>query len=637
MSKRHTFLFALLSFVTVFALSSGRAHAAKIFDGETHSPSGHRTICDAGTPVDFSAYPSDISIDLATGLMSYNINVTWASCNGTQTRAYAIYSIGAEVCPLSGTYGATTGGGWVTDCVKYVGNPPYQGDGNGLTCSAGLFGLPGTDDRCVTQGFSGVRKTDNQPTSANSAVIPMTYQIPNWNQASDTGSWTISNAMCQFYKTGNRFGTITDNSRCMDVTMKVSWKQQVTYPQITCGTASTAPARLEEGQNFNLGTSFTLGGGAGQTDNTTYSISISVPSIGINNQSAASNVSIPWSGGAGSGIINNLSIATAGIYPVTYTVDVVGATNTPQTCNGLIKVVRVPYLSVYGADIKAGGAFIGGNCAQTADIKANTNVGLGGSGVEFAATALGTITGFNSARLRGAVPTAPKGLTFANAGPLAGQFGGQNCVEDYFADGAAITPDTSTVINLNTLTSGSYKYRNTNTITLSGQVTGNNRVSLYIDGDLRITSNATLANTSWATVDDIPSLRVYVKGDIYIESDVTQIDGLYVSQPTGANGGTIITCVTPGADTAVATNQLADDCKNQLRINGAFIAQKVRFLRAVNSLKDAGINERTAAGSLGAEVFNLTPDIYIAAPQPAPGSETDQTRYDSFTGLPPIL
>lgn len=637
MSKRQTLLAALLSFVAVFAISTGRAHAAKIYDGETHSPVGHRTICDAGTPVDFSAYPSNVSLDVATGLMTYNINVTWASCNGTQTRAYAIYSIGAEVCPLSGTYGATTGGGWVTDCVKYVGNPPYQGDGNGLTCSAGLFGVPGTNDQCVTPGFPGVRRSENQPSSSNSAVIPMSYQIPNWNTVSETGSWTISNAMCQFYKTGNRFRTITDNSRCMDVKMKVSWKEKVVYPQITCGSASTSPARVEEGQPFNLGASFTLGGGAGQAGNTTYSISISVPSIGINDQSAVSGAAIPWSGGAGSGSINNLSIATAGTYPVSYTVDVAGATNTPQTCSGVIKVIRVPYLSVYGADIKAGGAFIGGNCSQAADIKAYTNAGYGGSGVEFAATALGSVTNFNSARLRSATPTAPKGLTFANTGVLSGQFGGQNCVQDYFADGDTITPDTSTVVNLNSLTSGSYKYKNTNTITLSGQVTSNNRISLYIEGNLRIVSNTTLANTSWSTVDDIPSLRVYVKGNIYIESDVTQIDGVYVAQPAGAGSGIITTCVVPGTDTPVAVSNLADNCKDQLRINGAFIAQKVRFLRAANSLKDAGINEKTAAGSKAGEVFNYTPDILIAAPQPTPGSQTDQTKYDSFTGLPPIL
>lgn len=637
MSKWQKFSIALLSSIAIFALSSGRAEAAKIFNGETHSPTAHRTICNAGTPVDFSAYPSNVTINLTTGVMSYNINVIWASCNGTPTRAYAVYSLGQEVCPISGTYGASDAeGGRVTDCVKYVGNPPYVGPGNGLTCSAGIFGLPGTNAQCVTQNFSGVRRNENQPSSSNSAVIPMQTVIPNWGTAADTGSYSIGNSMCQFYKTGTNFNAISTD-RCIDVSMTVSWKQQVVLPQISCGSTSTNPVRVEEGQPFDLTASFNLGGGAGQSGNTTYSIAVSVPSIGINNQAAASNVAIPWSGGSGSGTVSNISIANAGQYPVSYSVDVAGATNTPQTCSGIIRVVRVPYLSVYGADVKVGGAFLGGNCSQTADIKTYTNSGFGGSGVEFAAIALGSVTDFHSARLRSSAPVSPAGLTFANTGTPAGQFGGQNCVDDYFADGDAITPDTTSVINLSSLTSGSYKYSNPSTLTISGQVTGNNRISLYVDGNLRITSNTTFTNTSWATVNDIPSLRLYVKGNIYIESDVTQLDGVYVAQPNGANSGVITTCVVPGTDMPVANNRLADDCKLQLRINGAFIAQQVRFLRTANSLKDAGLNEKTVGGSKAGEVFNYTPDIFMVSPQPAPGSQTDQTRYDSFTGLPPIL
>jgi hypothetical protein len=305
---------------------------------------------------------------------------------------------------------------------------------------------------------------------------------------------------------------------------------------------------------------------------------------------------------------------------------------TDQSCE---TIVDRPYLSVYGGDVKVGGAFLGGDCQQAAGIRAFTKAGAAGSGVQFAALALGDITGFNSARLRSTAPQAPTGLTFANQG-VSGQLGGANCVPDYFADADGLSPSTANSINLASLSSGNYLYHPSTTLTLQGSLSGSSRVNLFIEGDVRLVGATNFATVSWNNVDQIPALNVYVKGNIYIQANVDEVTGVYTAQPSGATGGTIVTCVQPGTNTIPGTAQLSASCGRQLHINGAFVAQKVRFMRAVHSLRDAKAGEATPQGSQGAEIFSLSPDLYIAAPPLAPGGAT-KGKYDSFTGLPPIL
>lgn len=634
MNRWYKFSITLLASIAVFAVTSGRAEAARIYNGETHTPSSFRAICNTGSPpVDFAAYPSNVSVNLVTGVVSYDINVKWQRCNSTQTRAYAVYSIGQEVCPVSGTYGAySAGGGIVTDCVKYIGSPAYSGPGNGLVCATG------TNSRCVTTSFVGVRRAENQPSGVSSAIIPMQSVIPNWGSTADTGSWTIANTMCQYYKTGRNYGTNNDN-QCIDMSMSVSWKEPIKFPTISCGSAATNPSTIEEGQTFDLSTTFNLGGGTGLSGQTTYNVTLSIPSLGINNQNIAINKLMNWSG-TGFGELKNMSIPNAGIYPLSYIVSVSGSSNSPQTCTGAIKVVRIPYVSFYGADVYAGGDFLGnGSCTRSSDITTFTRAGSRGSGVQFAALALGTINGFNSARLRSADPKPPKGLTFANAGSLSGSLGASHCIPDYFADAATLPPDTSTTnINLSSVTTGNKFYKNSSTITISGTLGTSQRTNIFVEGDVRITSDIKYATTSWANTSQIPSLHLYVKGNILIESDVSEIAGMYVAQPSGSNKGEIVTCVTQGTDTSVTNVNLLSICSTKLTINGSFTARKVSFLRASNSLRDAASpGENSANGSKAAEVFNFGPEHYLSVPEPVPGSSNTRPAYDSFTGLPPIL
>src|SRR3990167_5293151 len=199
-----------------FILFGRDAEAAKVYTGETHSPNSYRVLCNAGTPVDFAAYPSNVAFNTTTGVATYNINVQWRRCNNTETRAYAVHA-GPEMCPLSGSYGAGAGGN-ANDCVKYIGNPPYNLPGSNLTCPAG------SNATCVTSSFTGARRSENQPPfAAESITIPMSATNGLWAFVPDTpGAWNITNTMCQYFKTGANFSTHNFDSRCITVNITVS-------------------------------------------------------------------------------------------------------------------------------------------------------------------------------------------------------------------------------------------------------------------------------------------------------------------------------------------------------------------------------------------------------------------------------
>jgi hypothetical protein len=135
----------------------------------------------------------------------------------------------------------------------------------------------------------------------------------------------------------------------------------------------------------------------------------------------------------------------------------------------------------------------------------------------------------------------------------------------------------------------------------------------------------------------MPTFKLIVLGSIYIDRDITQLDGTYVAVPANdyANPptpalfdsprqGTIITCannfdtVTPDQ---IATNN--DICRTKLTVNGSFVANQIFFLRNFGSLTD----------DQPGELFNYSPEMWLA---PGDGSATSGT-YKSIVGLPPVL
>lgn len=658
-----TLKIATVMMIMVIASSTGKVDAARSLVTTSSSPTSFRTLCDGGTPVDFAVSPSNISMDAATGIMSYDININWQRCSGgVDTRAYAVYSLGPEICPYSGIYGPPPTG-WVTDCVKYIGSPAYSVPGNSLSCWGG------SNASCVTSSFAGARRTENQPTSVvNSVSIPMTWQIPNWASQPDTGSWSISQSMCQFYKTGFNFGTYNDN-RCVNVSISVSWDGSDPVPvesQYT-PTAATILNDDEDPTLATLNTRASLDFGPGHsaqirseyyivrngTSSKEYIDPSNFDAPGISSNPINTNITSGW--GSGNLTISNpvakLSLqvgdkvcSSASIDPskVSTTKGVVtvlqGQVSSDPSCRSY---VNRPFVSFYGTDVSVGGSFEGGgSCNQPSSISTFTKSGAKGSGVQFAAFALGSINNFNSARLRTSSPVSPVGLSFANTVTPAGSFGAEHCITNYFSLASALTPNTTnTNINLSTIDSGNYYYKNPSTITISGDIPNGRRITIFVDGNVRVDGDINYASDTWSDRSQIPFLRVVTKGDIFIESNVQKITGFLVAQPHGATGGNITTCVEPGNNTVLSVDKLANKCNKKLTIDGAFAAKKVNLLRAYKSLRDASYSgELNANSSAAAEVFKFSPIHYLALPGQLIGDlDGPSSDYDYFAALPPIL
>lgn len=325
---------------------------------------------------------------------------------------------------------------------------------------------------------------------------------------------------------------------------------------------------------------------------------------------------------------------------------IAGSTSDTTTDVSCKLVSNKPYLSVYAGDIYAGGNFAKTNtaCANPATVSGYLNASGFGSGTQLAATALGAITGFNSANMRtSGSASRPNGLSFANDTAPAGAFNSNHCIKDYFADAAtAITP-----IPANWYAS-TRDYKMTGNMTIGSNVTIPNgqHIRLFIDGTLTINGNIQFASSARANQQAIPSLQIVAR-NITISNAVQQLDGVYIAQPAlglHTSQGVISTCSEATNDDALYAS-----CGNQLVINGAFIANKVRFLRSYGSMRNNisdqpfGIRAGCAGAAPGSprptcasEIFNFSPELYLSVP--SGGTIDYHTEPDDFnTVLPPVL
>ena len=314
------------------------------------------------------------------------------------------------------------------------------------------------------------------------------------------------------------------------------------------------------------------------------------------------------------------------------------------------RVVNNPYLRVYGGDVLAGSGFgVGCQVDTTASIMGWNRGDGSGSSVQFAAQAATSIAGSSSATARvSAVPGAPKGLTFGNTVgdvTFGGGFGAGQCAKDYFAN----APEDDTEPNGYTISD------RVNAVPLGA------RQVVYVDGDVFIRGNIVYAgNGTWSNLAEIPSYYLIACGNIYISELVTQLDGVYVAQPrvagTGCepdgslpSEGRIYTCVDHNSrQVRTSSPDAFDRCSRAFRtlpgvvqqgastkltINGAFIANQVRFLRTNGSLRDSSPGEQASSATI-AEVFNYSPELFLVNPGITTGPSG---QYDSAAGLPPVL
>ncbi len=333
-----------------------------------------------------------------------------------------------------------------------------------------------------------------------------------------------------------------------------------------------------------------------------------------------------------------------------------------------------PYVHFFGSDASAGGGF-GDSCTTSpSGIKTyldTTGVSPVGSGVQIGALSIGPINGFSSAILRGTAPTGSTGLTFANAGVTAGagpgapaaggSLGGTSCVPDYFGKmPPGLTPQTNTDITVTGApgSNASYYTPAGGTLSIHGGLVGNStNIAIYVKGNVYIDAPITYATSDWSAtgIESIPSVYIIAEGgNVYLAPSVTQLDGVYISQPDSSNiGGSIYTCSksTIPYSGYLVSDDILSACRRQLLVNGAFVAKKVFLDRSFGSLRNSSSGEHYTSGAIkscgdsgstvygdcSAEIFNFSPEIYLQQPATVETTGPSTGTYDYITSLSPVL
>lgn len=302
-----------------------------------------------------------------------------------------------------------------------------------------------------------------------------------------------------------------------------------------------------------------------------------------------------------------------------------GFTVNPPSATTCVRVTGKPYVKIFGDAATGAGPMAGATCATGSSGLIRTHNrgsgnGYAGSGASISVLAQGAIDQFasgQSTNASGGLGAVPNSLSFANGSTYGGSFGvGPACMDvGGFVANATAASVPSEVLD---------------------------KQELYIDGDLIIANNITYSG--WSDIRSIPQLKLVVRGNIYIQPGVTQLDGMYIALPNGASGGNIYTC----ANGAAPITTTWTGCRTQLVVNGAFVAQKVHLHRDCGTARRAaGFAEQTVytgsegdaqscgGGSTGAaEVFNYLPELWIGS---AYGNDDNDTTYDAVLNAAPIL
>ncbi len=171
----------------------------------------------------------------------------------------------------------------------------------------------------------------------------------------------------------------------------------------------------------------------------------------------------------------------------------------------------------------------------------------------------------------------------------------------------------------------------------------------FIDRDLVINGNVEYhdasADPTYGLASNVPNFTIVVRGNIYISSSVSRLDGIYIAveDQTTNVGGKVYTCAQSGGVPYTINSQIYANCRSgygdgdttsPLTINGALIAKSAVFNRAVNTIADS-VYKEGPNNTKASEVFNFGPEVYISPP--IFNTDTANGRYDSVGILPPIL
>lgn len=385
-------------------------------------------------------------------------------------------------------------------------------------------------------------------------------------------------------------------------------------------------------------------------------------------------------------VSGSFTIGSPGSYPTSFHFTDGSVTTSPSPCPGTTVIAGyTPYVSVIGGDVEAGSGGFGSSCsptsaaAQDAGILAFNN-GLTGSanagaGTDLASYAPNIINGFASADGQSVpgfssfINSAPNGLSFANAYPHPpipdpqdptfgggfGPLGAAGCAPDYYGQARTAVPngpqpqssvqlsDLSGVNGCLTDTNLSSGVASTNcwftaspggdvTIAGAGNLTG--LTTIYVNGDVLIDGNISLDPGPWAGIDQIPSLTIVSDANIYIDSSVTAIAGIFVAQPPTPNPdnvGDIFTCTNGHSmfSAAALFHSCGDYTGPGLTVQGALVANQVRLERTSGSVH--------GADNQPAETVDYGPTDWLSQASSNYSNLPTNPVYDSITALAPVL
>lgn len=428
---------------------------------------------------------------------------------------------------------------------------------------------------------------------------------------------------------------------------------------VDCSPLIMTPTNPEPGEPFSVSVGYQTV--PANTVPQEYSVTINFPGVINGTQDSGPKTSPPKTT-----TFNNLIQNTPGRYVVAdlWTVRVGHGTGIKEAhCNGTYTVGSKPYLKVFGND-----ALVGGNMSSAANVltcappSLSPQAGIAtysldaggnrfrGAGVQYAASALGKIFEFPSTHQAPAasnLANSPKSLSFANTSaslPFGGLSADPSCVPNFLANYLSKHSNTPANINdfaITAATDGDYYIKPTaGALVVSGGTVGaGHKVVLYVDGDVRIDNDINFAAAGYANIDQIPYFQIVAKGSIFIIDTVHNLDGVYVAQGGDPNGQ-ILTCTQPaGAHAAQTYNgeELYTKCGGQLKVNGSFTARQIKFLRTSGTLRASSVDEPRTSSNI-AEIFNFSPEIYLAQPPDSLLNDCAfNCAYKSITSLPPVL
>ena len=335
-------------------------------------------------------------------------------------------------------------------------------------------------------------------------------------------------------------------------------------------------------------------------------------------------------------------------------------------CKEKLRIAVRPYLKVFYGDVNAGGYFgrneqydacADGNVLQTwsptsfgepegyiAGHSEGSNIGNAkGSSVKHGVQAYDIIGGFYSSSQRDYTTQAPqplKGLTLHNNNSIdefGGGFAKPSCIGNYWREVTELAEeenlstndieiDISTDLEANDRKRYILKQGQKLILKNSSSNLDNLKATLFVEGEGNVYIKNNIINNdsssaSWEDPSEIGYITIIARGNIYIDPGVTQIDALLVAYPKeyspalGINialGGEIWTCYFDGM------NQISHSTRcnqNSLVINGALIAQKVRFGRIDKSVKQATGTPEDENNHSASETVNLLPEFLIGTPE----------------------